>query len=129
MMDDKFFDDVASLIEQARKHIGRTADLTMCFTNYVIGGMIVEKEQAGKRRAQYGKGIIAELSIYLNARFGRGFSETNLKILENSTRFICRQFSRTFLLNSMLTNGSRNMRMPRQAEKLRKRNYDGSYGK
>ena len=51
----------------------------MCFTNYVIGGMIVEKEQAGKRRVQYGKGIIAELSIYLNARFGKGFSETNLR--------------------------------------------------
>jgi hypothetical protein len=79
MMDDRFFDDVASLVEQVRKHVGRTADLTMCFTNYIIGGMIVEKEQDGKNRAQYGRGLIAELSVYLNARFGRGFSETNLR--------------------------------------------------
>ena len=79
MMDDRFFDDVANLVEQVRKHIGSIADLTMCFTNYIIGGMIVEKEQDGKSRAQYGRGLIAELSSYLNARFGRGFSETNLR--------------------------------------------------
>ena len=79
MINDRFFDEVASLVEQARKHIGSVADLTMCFTNYIIGGMIVEKEQDGKSRAQYGRGLITELSAYLNTRFGKGFSETNLR--------------------------------------------------
>jgi hypothetical protein len=58
-----FFEKVAQIIEQARKYVGRTADLTMCITYFEIGRMIVEQEQGGKARAEYGK----------------GFSETNLK--------------------------------------------------
>jgi len=73
------FDYVGELIEQARKHVGRTADLTMCVTNFIIGKIIVEREQDGESRAKYGRGIISELSAYLNARFGKGFSETNLR--------------------------------------------------
>ena len=56
--DDGFFDSVAKLVEQARAHIGRTADLTMCVTYYEIGRMIVEQEQGGKARAEYGRGLL-----------------------------------------------------------------------
>jgi predicted nuclease of restriction endonuclease-like (RecB) superfamily len=73
------FDYVGELIEQARKHVGRTADITMCVTNFIIGKIIVEREQDGESRAKYGRGLIPELSVYLNSRFGRGFSETNLR--------------------------------------------------
>jgi len=76
---DSFFNTVGTLIEQTRKYVGRTADLTMCITNYIIGGMIVEQEQDGESRAKYGHGVIAELSEYLCQRFGKGFSRTNLK--------------------------------------------------
>ena len=75
----EFCEDVANIIENARKHVARTADLTMCMTNFIIGGLIIEQEQDGKNRAKYGRGVIAELSAYLNSRFGRGFSETNLR--------------------------------------------------
>jgi predicted nuclease of restriction endonuclease-like (RecB) superfamily len=78
-MDNEFFDKVASLIEQARSHIGRTADLTMCATYYGVGRMIVEKEQGGKARAEYGRGLLIDLSEYLQGRFGKGFSVTALK--------------------------------------------------
>jgi hypothetical protein len=78
-MDNEFFDKVASLIEQARSHIGRTADLTMCITNFEVGRMIVEQEQGGKDRAEYGRGLLKELSEYLNSRFDKGFSETTLR--------------------------------------------------
>jgi predicted nuclease of restriction endonuclease-like (RecB) superfamily len=74
-----FFNKVAFLIEHARAHVGRTADLSLCVTYYLIGSMIVEREQNGKTRALYGKGLIPELSEYLNHRFEKGFSETNLK--------------------------------------------------
>ena len=74
-----FFDKVAALVEQARVHVGRTADLTMCVTYFEIGRMIVEEEQGGKARAEYGSGLLKELSKRLNVRFKRGFSETNLK--------------------------------------------------
>jgi predicted nuclease of restriction endonuclease-like (RecB) superfamily len=78
-MDNEFFDKVASLIEQARGSVGRTADLTMCITYYEIGRMIVEQEQDGKARAEYGTGLLKELSSYLSKRVGKGFSETNLR--------------------------------------------------
>ena len=75
----EFFVSVAELIEKARRFVGRTADLTMCVTYYELGRMIVEEEQSGKARAEYGKRLLKELSSYLKERFGRGFSETNLK--------------------------------------------------
>jgi len=78
-MKDDFFDKVASLIEQARGFVGRTADLTVCISNYEIGRMIVEEEQGGEERAKYGHGLIIELSEYLNGRFGKGYSVATLK--------------------------------------------------
>lgn len=46
---------------------------------YEIGKMIVEEEQQGQGRAEYGVQLIKELSAYLNNEFGKGFSATNLK--------------------------------------------------
>ena len=76
---DEFFENIAGLIEQARKYVGRTADLTMCVTYYEIGRMIVEEEQGGKARAQYGRRLLHELAEYLKRRVGKGFSVTNLR--------------------------------------------------
>ena len=84
-----FFDNVAATIEQSRAYVGRTADLTMCLTYFEIGRMIVEKEQDGKSRAEYGRGLIRELATYLTKRFGKGFSVRSL------TNF--RQFYLTYL--------------------------------
>ena len=50
-----FFESVAKIIENARSFVGRTANLTMCITYYEIGRMIVEEEQGGETRAEYGK--------------------------------------------------------------------------
>jgi hypothetical protein len=77
--DGEFFNSVVALIEQARTHVGRTADLTMCITYFEIGRMIIEEEQGGKARAAYGSGLLKELSAYLNRRVGKGFSETTLR--------------------------------------------------
>jgi len=74
-----FFDRVAGVIEQARKFVGRTADLAMSVTYFEVGRMIVENEQGGNERAEYGKMLIPELSEFLTAKFGKGFSVTNLK--------------------------------------------------
>ena len=74
-----FFDSAASLIEQARHYVGRTADLTMCITYFELGRMIVEEEQGGQARAQYGRALLKELAAFLTERFGRGFSVTTLK--------------------------------------------------
>jgi predicted nuclease of restriction endonuclease-like (RecB) superfamily len=74
-----FFDSVATIIEQARTYVGRTADLTMCITYYEIGRMIIEQEQKGKARAEYGRGLMHNLSDFLTKRFGQGFSHSTLK--------------------------------------------------
>jgi predicted nuclease of restriction endonuclease-like (RecB) superfamily len=74
-----FFDSVARIIEQARAYVGRTADLAMCVTYFEVGRMIVEEEQGGKVRAEYGRGLLKGLSAYLTDRLGRGFSLSNLK--------------------------------------------------
>ena len=74
-----FFEKVANLIEQARKYVGRTADLTMCVTYFEVGRMIVEEEQSGEARAKYGQKLLTELSNRLKKRFEKGFSETTLK--------------------------------------------------
>jgi predicted nuclease of restriction endonuclease-like (RecB) superfamily len=76
---DTLFEGVASVIEQARSFAGRTADLTMCAAYYEIGRKIVEGEQDGNVRAKYDRKLIKEMSAYLNARFGKGFSESTLK--------------------------------------------------
>jgi hypothetical protein len=79
-----FFDRVATIIEQARAYVGRTVDLTMCVTYFEIGRMIVEEEQGGKARAEYGRGLLKELSAYLTRRLGRGYS---LSTLKNAKKF------------------------------------------
>ena len=45
----------------------------------MIGREIVEELQGGEERAEYGKQVIEELSKHLNKKYGKGFSETNLK--------------------------------------------------
>jgi predicted nuclease of restriction endonuclease-like (RecB) superfamily len=45
-----------------------------------VGRLIVEGEQGGESRAEYGKGVLVELSRRLSAEFGKGFSSTNLKL-------------------------------------------------
>jgi len=74
-----FFERVAQIIEQARRFVGRTADLTMCAAYYEVGRIIVEEEQNGKARAEYGKGLLAGLSAFLTERLGGGYSESTLK--------------------------------------------------
>ena len=75
----EFFNKIAAIIEQARKHVGRTADLTMCITYFEVGRIIVEQEQGGKARAEYGTNLLKDLSVFLTNLYGRGYSETNLR--------------------------------------------------
>ncbi|MDX9892065.1 MAG: PDDEXK nuclease domain-containing protein [Bacteroidales bacterium] len=77
--DDNFFNKVADLLKEARKSIVQTVNKTMVLTYFEIGKLIIEEEQNGKERAEYGKQIIKELSSRLSIEFGKGFSVNNLK--------------------------------------------------
>ena len=56
-------------------------NITMVYSYYEAGRMIVEEEQGGKERAAYGKYILKELSQRLTQKFGRGYSYDNLKLM------------------------------------------------
>jgi predicted nuclease of restriction endonuclease-like (RecB) superfamily len=74
-----FYNKVVILLSQARKSIVQTVNKTMVYTYFEIGRMIVEEEQNGNERAEYGKQILKELSKRLNTEFGKGFSQRNLE--------------------------------------------------
>ncbi|MEA1786858.1 PDDEXK nuclease domain-containing protein [Arenibacter sp. GZD96] len=75
----KFFTQIVDLLQSARSKIVRTVNQTMVLTYFEIGRMIVEEEQGGKERADYGKKVIKELSKVLTNEFGKGFSDRNIE--------------------------------------------------
>lgn len=81
-----FCRSVADLLEQARAHVRTTVNVAMVYTYYEIGRKIVEEEQNGEDRAEYGKRILENLSAYLTERFGRGFSVDNLRLIRKFYR-------------------------------------------
>ena len=78
------FQQVVELLQNARHQVLRTVNSTMVCTYFEIGRMIVEEEQSGKDRAEYGKQILKGLSDELKKEFGKGFSIDNL---ENMRKF------------------------------------------
>jgi len=79
MTTNPMFAKVRELILSARKAAMRSIDLIQVLTNFEIGRCIVEYEQEGAERAEYGKALLKELSANLTAEFGRGFSRSNLQ--------------------------------------------------
>lgn len=78
-LENPLYSKVATLLENARKQVASTVNLVMVHTYFEIGRTIVEDEQQGELRAEYGKQVLKELSVNLKLRFGKGFSEQNLR--------------------------------------------------
>jgi len=96
-----FFDKITDLLKQARKKVVKTVNQTMVVTYYEIGKMIVEEEQGGNKRAEYGKNILKELSQRLSVEFGKGFSVTNLQQMK--TFYLTYQKQQTLSVNFELS--------------------------
>ncbi len=75
---------IEKLLSEARKKIFNQVNTTMVYTYYEVGKIIVEYEQEGKERAEYGKGLLKSISKRLSKDFGKGFSTDNL---ENMRKF------------------------------------------
>ncbi|OGU13781.1 MAG: hypothetical protein A2076_15395 [Geobacteraceae bacterium GWC2_53_11] len=71
--------ELRSLIHSARHAVATTVNTLQVMTNFEIGRRIVEHEQKGAVRAEYGKELLKELSLRLSEEFGKGFSERNLR--------------------------------------------------
>ena len=86
---------ISQLLELARNRVMITVNQTMVLTYFEIGRMIVEDEQNGENRAEYGKKLLKDLSIHLTEKFGRGFSETNLRQMRNFYESYSQQIQQT----------------------------------
>jgi predicted nuclease of restriction endonuclease-like (RecB) superfamily len=74
----EFVSKLVGLLEQARRNSARSVNALMTGTYWEIGRRIVEQEQRGQRRAQYGRALLHRLAVDLTSRFGKGFSARNL---------------------------------------------------
>ena len=70
--------DIGKLLQQARQQVAYAVNTTMLTTYWAIGQYIVEFEQQGNERAEYGSDLINRLSRDLTERYGKGFSKSNL---------------------------------------------------
>lgn len=75
----KLLDMAIELIATARNQAVRQTNSLMVFTYFHLGRLIIEHEQGGRLKADYGKETIVELSKKLTKKFGNGFSERNLE--------------------------------------------------
>lgn len=88
------FVKVSALIEESRKQVAKAVNTTMVYTYYGVGKYIVEFEQGGESRAEYGKGVMKRLSERLTSVFGTGWS------VETLTK--CRKFYSIYSISSPL---------------------------
>lgn len=86
--EDSLFLSVKEIINQSRERVFRMANSTLLISYWQIGQLIVEDEQKGNERAEYGKFILKNLSKKLTLEFGKGFDYTNLSNM--------RKFYKTF---------------------------------
>ena len=84
LTNNNFYQEIKELLYSAKNRVYQTINTTMTQTYYQIGKRIVEEEQGGEIRAEYGKSLLKLLSVQLINEFGKGFSVDNL---ENMRRF------------------------------------------
>ena len=89
-----FHADIKSILESARTKARSAVNAAMVEAYWLIGQRIVQEEQLGQHKAQYGARLIEALSIALTADLGAGFSYANL--------YNCRQFYLVFPTQEIL---------------------------
>ena len=78
--------DLSGVLESARRASARAVNTLMTATYWEIGRRVVEYEQRGAQRAEYGAELLAKLSADLTLHFGRGFSPDNLEAMRRFYR-------------------------------------------
>jgi hypothetical protein len=73
------YNNIADILQKAKASVVKAVNYTMVYAYYEIGRLIIEDEQNGARRAEYGKSVLIELSKRLTQDFGKGFSKSNLE--------------------------------------------------
>lgn len=97
-----FFEDVCTILAQAREKASASVNFAMVEAYWQIGRCIVEEEQQGKERADYGTFLIRELSRQLTTEFGKGCAVASLK---NFRQFYLTfpEFQKSYAARSLLS--------------------------
>jgi predicted nuclease of restriction endonuclease-like (RecB) superfamily len=78
LQSDTFFESIRQVIILSRQRVYRMANSALLESYWTIGKLIVEDEQKGKTKAEYGKATLKNLAQQLTLEFGKGFDERNL---------------------------------------------------
>lgn len=79
----ELLDAIRTLLVDGRKQVATAVNTAMVQTYWHIGRLIVEDEQQGESRAEYGKKVLKSLSASLTAEFGKGFDIRNLRYMRS----------------------------------------------
>jgi hypothetical protein len=74
-----YISEIRLILEQARQKAYQAVNSAMVEAYWLIGKRIVEEEQEGKEKAEYGEAVLKKLSTALTSEFGKGFSYANLR--------------------------------------------------
>ncbi len=79
-MDTLFYNQIVKILTEAKNYAHKAVNFAAVIANWHLGRLIVDEEQNGNQRAEYGTFLIKELSEKLTADFGKGYDPTNLKL-------------------------------------------------
>jgi predicted nuclease of restriction endonuclease-like (RecB) superfamily len=80
----ELLDNIGSTLQKARENAVRAINNELVKANWEIGQYIVEYEQHGKEKADYGSALLTNLAKDLKIKYGKGFSKSSI--------YLCRQF-------------------------------------
>ena len=104
-IDTNFIREIKELVNSAKQRVVTSINIAMVYTYYEIGRRIVEQEQKGKHRANYGNELIKQLSAELTREFGKGYSEVNLRYFRKFyIIYSVNQIQQTVFAKSKITN-------------------------
>lgn len=86
--DSTLYTHIRGVLLSARAYTRKTINNSMLQAYWQIGQLIVENEQGGLSRAEYGKGVLESLSLRLSEEFGKGFDARNLRNMRAFFLFI-----------------------------------------
>jgi hypothetical protein len=75
---EKAYDRIRNILTEARNRAYQAINAAMVLAYWEIGRTVVEEEQHGAERADYGRQLVVELARRLTAEFGKGFDRSNL---------------------------------------------------
>jgi len=105
--------DLSSLVEQGRKTAVRYVNTALVATYWLIGSRIVEYEQKGKERAEYGEATLRRISEDLTKKFGKGFSVPQMK---NIRQFYFTYSEKGYTVSSQLDQNEESKMVSRQSD-------------